>query len=190
MRVVIFVGHKGVGTGATHGNLDEHELAQKAAIAIGCTLMVRGYQPFIVTGEGSDYVEQRIRLAEKEHADVAVSCHFNSVDAQGPDGCEVLYHEDDSEAMALAMLTAPRIANHTGVRLRHESDAGTVPRHNLRLLRYMAHAHLPCVILEPLFLSNAGDRATVQTAGYFLSLSRAVVDALEVWWVATGRGGA
>ena len=196
MRVVIFVGHKGVGTGAAHGDLDEHELAQKAAIGIGCTLMVRGHQPFIVTGEGSDYIEERVRLAEQEHPDVALTCHFNAFD--DPEnrhdtdrGCEVLYHPADKESLALAMLLGPRLAEYTGVRLRHENHAGTVPRDSgrgSRILKYMLTAGIPFAYLEPLFLTDPGDRIILQTPGYFRNLSRAIADALELWWAATGRG--
>lgn len=198
MRVVIFIGHKGVGTGAVHGELDEHELAQKAAIGIGCTLMVRGHQPFVITGEGTNSIEQRVRLAEKEQPDVALTCHFNAFDDpenkyHSDCGCEVLYHPADTESQALAMLLAPRIAGYTGVRLRHENHAGTVPRDSgrgSRILKYMLAAGIPFAYLEPLFLTDPGDRMTLRQPGYFLALSRAVADALELWWLATGKAAA
>lgn len=179
MRVVLFVGHKGVGTGASWECLDEHELAQKAAIAIGCTLMLRGHQPFVVTGEGTNSIEQRVRLAECEAPDLAIACHFNAHDTDA-DGCEVLYHPDPPDALGFAMLLAPRVAGATGVRMRHPNQTGVVARDDLRLLNYMRRI-CQTVILEPLFLTSATDRAVLTAPDYWRNLASGVADSVDFW---------
>lgn len=180
MRVVLFIGHRGVGTGASWEHLDEHELAHKAACAIGATLMLRGHQPFVITGEGDDYLSERVRLATANKPDLAFCLHFNSHENPEADGCEVFYDPDDTTALGLAMLVAPRIAAGTGVRLRHEADGGVAVDDELLVLNAMVEV-CPTAYLEPLFLSNAHDREMLTRAGYFADLARAVADTVDLW---------
>jgi len=179
MRVVLFVGHKGVGTGATWEHLDEHELAHKAAISIGATLLMRGHDPFVVTGQGTNYIEQRVSLAAELAPDCAISCHFNAHDSDAH-GCEVLYHPHDTSALGLAMMLGNKVADQTEVRQRHPDTCGAFPRPGLKLLRYMKRV-CPTVILEPLFLTSAIDRAVLDGPRYWQNLARAAGDALHVW---------
>ena len=181
LRVALFVGHKGPGTGAACEGVDEFEQAQKAACAIGVALMLRGHQPFVCTGQGEHYLEQRSLLAETCRPDVAISCHFNSVKDVRAHGCEVLYHPDDESAETLALACAASICHRTGVHLRHAERAGTVARSDLRVLRYMHNSSIPTVLIEPLFLTTEASRRTLAHEDYFRDLSKAVVDSLELW---------
>jgi len=78
------------------------------------------------------------------------------------------------------MLLAPRVALATDVRLRHEADSGVVCRSDLKLLNYMRRV-CPTVILEPLFLSSAVDRAALAAVDYWGNLGRAVADTVDLW---------
>ena len=180
LRVALFVGHRGPGTGASCEGVDEFEQAQKAACAIGAALMLRGHQPFICTGQGEHYIEQRALLAETCKVDVAISCHFNAHESDAH-GCEVLHHPDDEEAAGLALACAANICQRTGVWLRHPETVGVVPRDDLRVLNYMHSSRIPTVLIEPLFLTNEDDRAKLAHPDYFRDLSKAVVDSLELW---------
>jgi len=181
LRVALFVGHKGPGTGASCEGVDEFEQAQKAAVSIGVALMLRGHQPFVCTGQGEHYLEQRCLLAETCRPDVAISCHFNAHEDERAHGCEVLYHPEDESAETLALACAANICQRTGVHLRHAEQVGTVPRNDLKVLNYMHSSKIPTVLIEPLFLTNEANRRTLAHEDYFRHMSKAVVDSIELW---------
>ena len=187
LRVALFVGHRGPGTGAqddplTAYNEDEFDNAQKAACAIGAFLLLQHHQPLVITGEGDDYLEERVRLALKSRADLAIGCHFNAVADEQAHGCEVLFHPEDTVgASELALACAAKIADETGVRLRHPESCGTVTRIGLKVLNLMLGAGVPTVIIEPLFLSNPDDQRKVAHPRYFSDLARGVCGAIGMW---------
>ena len=181
LRVALFVGHKGPGTGAACEGVDEFGQAQKAAVSIGAALMLRGHQPFICTGQGEHYLEQRALLAEVCEPDVAISCHFNAASDERAHGCEALHHPDDESAASLALACAANIAHRTGVHMRHADTCGTVPRTDLKILNYMHNSQVPTVLIEPLFLTNEANRRTLADPDYFRHLSGAVADSVEMW---------
>ena len=181
LRVALFVGHRGPGTGAACEGVDEFEQAQKAAVAIGAALMLRGHQPFICTGQGEHYLEQRALLAEACRPDVAIACHFNAATDERAHGCEVLHHADDESAASLALACAANICNRTGVHMRHADTCGTVPKTTLKVLNYMHSSQIPAVLIEPLFLTNEANRRTLAGPDYFRNLSGAVGDSIDLW---------
>ena len=186
LRIVLFVGHRGPGTGAqddplTAYNEDEFDNAQKAACAIGAFLLLQHHQPLVITGEGDDYLEERVRLALRCNPDLAIACHFNAFDDPQAHGCEVLSHPDDEQAAALALACAAKIAAETGARLRHPEDCGTVRRTDLKVLNLMLGAGIPTVIIEPLFLSNPDDQRKLAHPRYFSDLARGVSEAIGLW---------
>lgn len=181
LRVALFVGHRGPGTGAASHGVDEFEQAQKAAVAIGAALMLRGHQPFVCTGQGENYLEQRALLAEVCRPDVAVSCHFNAATDVRAHGCEVLCHTDDESAAGLALACAANICNRTGVYLRHADEVGVVRRSDLKILNYMHSSQIPAVLIEPLFLTSEANRRTLADVDYFRHLSAAVADSIDLW---------
>ena len=187
LRVALFVGHKGPGTGAACYDVDEFEQAQKAAIAIGGTLMLRGHQPFICTGQGEHYLEQRALLAEICRPDVAVACHFNA-HGSSANGCEVLFHPEDGSAESLALACAANITVRTGVHLRHADRCGTVPRADLKIRNYMHSSQIPTVLIEPLFLTSEPNRQTLAGPDYFRNLAGAVADSVELWAAVAAHG--
>ena len=186
LRVVLFVGHRGPGTGAqddpgTAYNEDEFDNAQKAACAIGAFLLLQHHQPLVITGEGDDYIEERVRLALACRPDLAIACHFNAHKDEQAHGCEVLFHPDDEEAAALALACAAKIAAETGVRLRHLEHCGTVTRTGLKLLNLMLGTGIPTVIIEPLFLTNPDEQRKLAHPRYFSDLARGVSEAIGMW---------
>ncbi len=186
LRIVLFVGHGGPGTGAqddplTAYNEDEFDNAQKAACAIGAFLLLQHHQPLIIDSDGEDYIERRVQFALKCNPDLAIACHFNAFDDPQAHGCEVLSHPDDEQAAALALACAAKIAAETGARLRHPEDCGTVRRTNLKVLNLMLGAGIPTVIIEPLFLSNPDDQRKLAHPRYFSDLARGVSEAIGLW---------
>ena len=186
LRVALFVGHKGPGTGAqddplTPYNEDEFDNAQKAACAIGANLLLRHHQPLVITGEGDDYLVERVRLALKSRCDLAIGCHFNAVADRRANGCEVLAHPADESSWALASVLANHIAQRTGVELRHKGSFGTVEVGGLAVLSAMFKAKTPAAIIEPLFLSNEEDQQVLASDGYWRDLATAVCDAIDIW---------
>ena len=187
LRVALFVGHRGPGTGAqddplTAYNEDEFDNAQKAACAIGAFLLLQHHQPLVITGEGDDYLNERVRLALVSHADIAIACHFNAHENPDAHGCEVLFHPRDNVGSSeLALACAAKIADETGVRLRHPGSCGTVARTGLKVLNLMLDAGVPTVIIEPLFLSNPDDQSKVAHPRYFSDLARGLCGAIGMW---------
>ena len=186
LRIVLFVGHRGPGTGAqddplTAYNEDEFDNAQKAACAIGAFLLLKHHQPLVITGEGDDYLAERVRLALKCRPDLAIACHFNAHENEQAHGCEVLFHPDDEQAAALALACAAKIAAETGVRLRHPESCGTVTRTGLKVLNLMLGAGIPTVVIEPLFLTNPDEQRKLAHPRYFSDLARGVSDAIGMW---------
>ena len=186
LRVVLMVGHRGVGTGAAwhddEYHLDEFDLAAKAVIAIGDALMSRGHQPLPVTGEGShDYLAQRARMAEACRPDVAISCHFNAAEDERARGVEVLYHSQIETAHNLARTLAFQVHAMTQVPLRRVEDCGTWAAEKSKYILRAMRAICPTVILEPAFLTNQWDRKTITKPGYFHLLGEAVAGAVEMW---------
>jgi len=180
LRVALFVGHKGPGTGAVCEGVDEFEQNQKAAIAIGAQLMLRGHKPFICTGQGEHYIEQRALLAEACKVDCAIACHFNAHDSDAH-GCEVLCHPADESAKTLALTCASQIARATGVHMRHGEHCGTVEVDDLKILNYMHNSKIPAVLIEPLFLTSGPNRETLAGENYYRNLGAAVADSVVLW---------
>lgn len=180
LRVALFVGHRGPGTGSAAAGVDEYEQNQKAAVAIGAQLMLRGHQPFICTGQGEHSIEQRALLAETCKPDCAIACHFNAHDSDAH-GCEVLYHPADESASTLALTCAANIARATGVHMRHAEHCGTVQVDDLKILNYMHSSKIPAVLIEPLFLTSEPNRETLAGENYFRNLGNAVADSVVVW---------
>lgn len=187
LRVALFVGHRGPGTGAqddplTAYNEDEFDNAQKAACAIGAFLLLRHHQPLVITGEGDDYIAERVRLVLGCSPDLAIACHFNAAADDQAHGCEVLFHpEDITGSSELALACAAKIASTTGVHLRHPEDCGTVKRRDLKLLNLMLGTDIPTVIIEPLFLTNPDDQRKLGNPRYFSDLARGVSEAIGMW---------
>lgn len=197
LRVALFVGHRGPGTGAqddpaTAYNEDEFDNAQKAACAIGAFLLLRHHQPLVITGEGDDYLTERVRLALESRADIAIACHFNAHENPQAHGCEVLFHPEDATGSSeLALACAAKIAAETGARLRHPESCGTVTRTGLKVLNLMLGAGVSTVIIEPLFLSNPDDQRRLAEPRYFSDLARGVCGAIGMWaevWRMVGNG--
>ena len=205
--IVIDAGHGGFDVGAVGNGLEEHAL--NLSIAKHIQELLRGFANVVVymtrttntsfTSVTKTDLLARVNFAVQHHADVFISVHTNS----GPSaahGVEVIAQNDSSyryalhkESMGLAnaVFNAERaigLASHSGVYTRDYGSGaeGKYPDGSnadyLSLLRNCRKNNIPAILIENLFISNAGDAAYLKSDANRKKIARAIVNGIANYY--------
>ena len=197
--IVIDPGHGGSNVG-THSVLDgrfEKEFTLDWALRLAPLLKAEGWRVFL-TRDSDVYVTNanRVTFAEKHHADLFISLHFNSLAPdQKPSGIETYcltpvglpstltrgYADPwsasfpdnafDVKNLQLAVRMQGALVRDTGM-----DDRGVC---RARFMEVLRGQRCPAVLIEAGFLSNPGDARQIETAAFQQKLAQAVADALR-----------
>ena len=205
--IVIDAGHGGFDSGAVGNDLQEHAL--NLSIAKHIQELLQGFANVVVymtrttntsfTSVTKTDLLARVNFAVEHSADVFISVHTNS----GPSsahGIEVIAQNDSSyryalhtESMGLAnaVFYAERaigLASHSGVYTRDYGSGaeGKYPDGSnadyLSLLRNCRRNNIPAILIENLFISNAGDAAYLKSDANRLKIAQAIVNGIVKYY--------
>jgi len=188
--IVIDPGHGGRDPGAQFGGLQEKNLNLDIALRLEKTLAGKGckviltrdtdrdfYAPGFVQGRMAKRAElnQRIRLAQANNADLFISLHANSFPQRSSYGMETYYHLKSAPGKALAERIQKRLL--------------TIQQDNKRNAKagdyYLINqTKIPAVIVEVGFISNPRERAMLSKDAYKDSIAAAIADGIEDYFAA------
>ncbi len=169
--------------GAVAGGLIEERIVSDDGANLGLCqrlahhLRERGYTVRMTRGE-DEFVplEQRGPMAVRDHADLFVSCHIN---AGGGEGLEVWIHpraqRDESKLAALILQKCLQRPEMTGVKSRG------IKKQRWRVLSDCVD-HMPCVLIETMFIDNAEDRKHLADRHFREAWSLGVADAIDAFF--------
>jgi N-acetylmuramoyl-L-alanine amidase len=158
----------------------------------------------LTTAASQDDLLSRVRCANLARAEALVSVHFNSFDDPAVTGSETLYDVDRPlapDSRALAQSLHSRIRTALAELGRPAPDRGVIDRSagsesgggDLVLLGPRVPGHvdepsaMPGALVEPLFLTNPGDLAAVDSPAGVAALGEAVAVGIEEYLAGTRR---
>lgn len=172
MIVVIDPGHGGKDSGAVGSKAYEKDIALSASLMIKKKLESQGFKVYM-TREKDEYIGlyDRANIANDLNATAFVSVHINAHNKDTAKGVEVLYAPDP----ARDSFTLARNVQNNLVSYLNAVDRGVVERPNLVVIR---ETHMPAILAELGFISNAEDQEKLLQTSYLDSAAQAVVDGL------------
>lgn len=196
IRVVLFPGHKGPGTGAVSDGYDEWETNADLANVIGAHLVATGrYHAPQATGGGSSHITSRVQCALGFNPDLALSIHLNANEGTPGTGTEAWFHTPDpgepepTHSGKLATYLSGYVA--AALELRDRGPKRYIPptpeerrlgtRRTISLLEKL-HGVCPVALLEVCFINNPADRAALYGEAFgHERVAGAVGHALDDW---------
>ncbi|WP_338539998.1 N-acetylmuramoyl-L-alanine amidase family protein [Paenibacillus tundrae] len=168
--VIIDPGHGGRQSGAVSVT-GKYEKDFNLAVGLKVQALLQPYtdiQTVITRKDDTELsLQQRVDLAELNHADVFVSIHGNKFTTPVPNGVETLYTR--SESKELADILHKYVLPITGLKDRGIKTAS---------LHVTRETTMPAVLLELGFLSNESDEAIMFTEDYQNKCAQAIVDGI------------
>lgn len=181
--IVIDPGHGGIsdnahpdmpydpGAVAASNGLEEKNATLAVSKRLQGLLQADGVRAILTRGDDRWIsIQERMDVANNNHAIVYVSVHFNSFTDSGPTGSLVLYPHDTDLAFAHSISDAMgRFLVPLGV-----PDDGIQLRDN-----WWVHAQMPTVTVEPAYLSNSHEAALVASPGFQQVLAMSLRSGIE-----------
>lgn len=167
--IVVESGHGGIDVGSIgYGNqyektynLDIAKRIQSKLIAVGATVIM----PFQVDQYMS--LAERTLFANRNKADLYISCHLNSLERQEMNGVESYYYKPEDIAPAKAI---------------HEALLNKLGRANrgIRKAQFFVlfHTDMPAVLIEPAYFSNEEEYNLILTEAYRNKIAEGVVEGI------------
>lgn len=175
--VVIDPGHGGEDEGCSRAGVEEKNINLEIALKVENGLEELGYQ-VIMTRSGDEAVEldDRVDMAKTARADAYISIHQNASEEAKVSGIETWYGVEHSadDSKRLAQL----IQKYT-VSEAESTDRGIIEDDSLRVVRENI---APACLVETGFLSNADERAKLQTEEYQKALAEGIVNAVDLFF--------
>ena len=172
--IVVDAGHGGKDTGAAHHGVQEKQMNLAMAKAVASALSRAGAS-VIMTRSDDTFISlsERPAIANRSHADLFISCHFNSnsVD-ESRSGTIMFYHKGDSMDQLLAECLRSQVAKVSGLPDMGAWSDGKIYSSGFAVLR---GATMPAVLMELGFINHSRDRASMQKQEFRDEVSQAVV---------------
>ncbi|WP_284693989.1 N-acetylmuramoyl-L-alanine amidase [Paraclostridium ghonii] len=170
-KVFVDAGHGGIDSGANGFGKNEAQLNLEVAKKVEQKLKEKNIQ-VEMSRETNEFVElgERARLANNYGADVFVSIHQNSADAESANGIETYCHPDKKVYSPLALEIQNNAIAQTGARNRE------VKYSNLAVLR---ESNMPSALFESGFISNKTEYNKLIDPSYQDKLATGIADGVE-----------
>ena len=170
--VVIDPGHGGIDPGCVWGTLYESHINLSIAKKVQALLEQRGFLVLMTRTEDVDIsLEERVRLANENHADLFVSIHQNSVENDTVShGVET--HCDD-RSMTLGQAIQDHVIASSGA-----EDRGINMDANLYVVR---EANMPSCLVETGFLTADRERDLLTDDAYQQKLAAGIADGISAY---------
>jgi N-acetylmuramoyl-L-alanine amidase len=149
MKIVLDIGHTREHPGAANGThgIDEFTLNNIEAVGLKQMLEKDGHE---VTVFYRDTYENLPKQINALNPDIILSLHHNAAAAKEAEGTEVLHWHSSRLGQILATSLQRNICNALGTK-----DRGLKPiKYDDRGGHQLGGTKAPCVILEPIFMSN------------------------------------
>lgn len=172
--IVVDAGHGGKDSGATeHGVMEKNQtlpMAKTISKALGeagaSVILSRSDDTFVSLSE-------RPAIANRSHADLFISCHFNSNSVDDSrSGIIVFHHKGTPMGMLLAECISHEIAKEKQLPDMGVWSDGRIYQSGFAVLR---GSTMPAVLMELGFLNHSQDRSKIQSQEYRDAIARAVV---------------
>lgn len=187
--VIIDPGHGGQDPGAQYGGIEEKNINLNIALRLkkslndkGCNVILTRevdkdfYLPNFVLGKMAKRAEldQRIKMANMNHADLLISIHANSYPGGNSYGMESYYPVNSAEGKALAEFI--------------QSELQHIQPDNKRVAKIgdyylLNQTKMPSVLVEVGFLSNPKERKLLQTTSYQEKIAEAITKGIENYFI-------
>lgn len=177
IRIVLDPGHGGADDGCVRNGVQEKEINLQVALLAGDKLKELGYQ--VILTRDSDRaltLEERVKTARQNQADIYVSIHQNASDTASVNGMEVLYsaqNEGDASSR-LSQLIQKCVVKSTGV-----SERELLEEEGLYVIR---ECTMPSCLVETGFLSNAAERGKLTDASYQAQIAEGIASGIDLFF--------
>ncbi|CEK39369.1 N-acetylmuramoyl-L-alanine amidase [Paraclostridium sordellii] len=171
-KVFIDPGHGGDDSGAPGlGSKNEDDLNLEVAMKVKKKLEAKNID-VKMSRESDEFIKlgERANMANQYGADVFVSIHQNSADAESAHGIETYYHPNKGMYEPLAKDIQDNAINQTGARNRGVKSS------NLAVLR---ESNMPSSLFESGFVSNLQEYQKLINPAYQDKLATGIVDGIE-----------
>lgn len=173
--VLLDAGHGGKDPGTSGNGLVEKNLTLTMLQKVSQELQGSNVKVY-VTRDSDTYPENNTRAKmANDIADMMVSIHMNSATSPLPNGTETLYKVHDSDGSVNSKRLAEILLNHI-ISATGNNNRGIKLRDDLLILN---GTKVPTVIVEAVFLSNAGDALKISDASYQDKVARAIAEGIE-----------
>ncbi|CEQ24396.1 S-layer protein [[Clostridium] sordellii] len=173
-KVFIDPGHGGDDSGAPGlGSKNEDDLNLEVAMKVKKKLEAKNID-VKMSRESDEFIKlgERANMANQYGADVFVSIHQNSADAESAHGIETYYHPNKGMYEPLAKDIQDNAINQTGARNRGVKSS------NLAVLR---ESNMPSSLFESGFVSNLQEYNKLINPAYQDKLATGIVDGIETY---------
>lgn len=169
--VVLDAGHGGTDQGTSSGKMIEKDINLKVAKLVKKELEENGIRVLLTREDDSRVqLEQRAALANEKEADFFVSIHCNyNEDSTAIEGTEFYYQTGSDKGKAAAEALSSSFDEVKGV-----VNRGT-REEDFHVLR---ETHMPAVLVELGFLSNASDRKKLNQKDYQQLLAQCIAETI------------
>lgn len=172
--VVLDIGHGGSDSGTIGNGLKEKDVNLNQGMALYHLLEADPNIKVYMTRETDVYptLQFRATLANEIEADLFVSIHNNSTTTPTVQGAETLYFPSttDTRGKAIAQLVQNSLVNDSGM-----LNRGIKARSDLHVLN---STHMPAILIETGFLSNASDASRINTTSFINTWAKGVYNAI------------
>ncbi|MEI4832087.1 N-acetylmuramoyl-L-alanine amidase [Bacillus sp. FJAT-53711] len=174
--IVVDAGHGGKDSGAVYKGIFEKDIALSVSLKLQKLLENSGMH-VVMTRATDTFIElsDRVKISNKNKADIFVSVHVNSADSPAAAGIETLYNPDhpkSNQVYKLASAVQKSLIANTGGKSR-----GVKERPELRVLKGDNQA-LP-ILVETGFITNTEDRLSITSNNYQNKLSQSIFEGIQ-----------
>ena len=158
--VVIDPGHGGMDEGCIGDGVLEKEVNLQLARLLADKLREMGIDAVLTREDDISLptLEERVRLAEDQGADIFVSIHQNACEEESANGIETWYCGDNADSRRLAQLVNMGTLDKTGAK-----ERGLMESSELYVIR---ESSMPSCLIETGFLSNSKECEALSDPAY------------------------
>ncbi len=176
--IAIDPGHGGVDEGCSRGNVLESQVNMEIARRLEKCLQDLGFQTLLVRASEEETItmEDRVKKAEMEGADIYVSIHQNAVEEpqSSISGIETWYCQGSEEGRRLA-----RLVHKGAVEAAGAGDRNVMETEELFVVRKTS---MPACLIETGFLSNTEERTALLGEEYQEKLAKGIAQGIDLYF--------
>lgn len=177
-RIAIDAGHGGEDDGCYRDGVSESEVNLELALLLDEKLQALGFETVMLREDNETFLglEERVKKAESEDADIYVSIHQNSCeeDEEEIDGIETWYYTGTRDSRKLAQLVHNGAVGKTGA-----TDRGARETEELYVLK---ETSMPACLIETSFLSNSRERQAITSRDYQEKLAEGIAQGIDYYF--------
>lgn len=174
--VVLDPGHGGEDEGCSREDALEKEINLQVALLVADKLKALGIDSILTREDDREEpsLEERVRMAEDQGADIFVSIHQNSCEDDSAEGIETWYYDGNADSRHLAQLINMGALNKSGARERElvESDE----------LYVIRETSMPSCLIETGFLSGRTEGELLSDPAYQEKLAAGIAWGIQYYF--------